>query len=142
MNITRLILISNNSNDADLTAIRGESELVMLYIKKVDCMLVNMLDEREKFIELDDGTLKSKATGEVFEVVGQFSEDFMFVHNEQRSLNDSYTALRKQILNLSRSTCHMAIGSERRKEREAAINELKAACEELKAKGARLTLIR
>lgn len=114
----------------------------MLYIKKVDCMWVNMLDEREKFIELDDGTLKSKATGEVFEVVGQFSEEFMYVQNEQRSLNDSYTALRKQILNLSRSTCHMAIGSERRKEREAAINELKAACEELKAKGARLTLIR
>ena len=114
----------------------------MLYIKKVDCMWVNMLDEREKFIELDDGTLKSKATGEVFEVVGQFSEEFMYVQNEHRSLNDSYTALRKQILNLSRSTCHMAIGSERRKEREAAINELKAACEELKAKGARLTLIR
>lgn len=114
----------------------------MLYIKKVGCMWVNILDEREKFVELDDGTLKSKATGEVFEVVEQFSEDFMIVQNEQRSLNDSYTILRKQILNLSRSTCHMAIGSEKRKEREATIDELKAACEELKAKGARLTLIR
>ena len=114
----------------------------MLYIKKVGCMWVNISDEREKFVELDDGTLKSKATDEVFEVVKQFSEDFMVVQNEQRSLNDSYTILRKEILNLSRSTCHMAIGSEKRKEREAAIDELKAACEELKAKGARLTLIR
>ena len=60
--MTRLMLISNNSNNADLTATRGESELVMLYIKKVGCMLVNILDEREKLVELDDGTLKSKVT--------------------------------------------------------------------------------
>ena len=90
----------------------------MLYIKKVGCMWVNILDEREKFVELDDGTLKSKATGEVFEVVEQFSEDFMIVQNEQRSLNDSYTILRKQILNLSRSTCHMAIGSEKNEKQQ------------------------
>lgn len=114
----------------------------MLYIKKVDCMWINISDEREKFIELDDCTLKSKATDEVFEIVKQFSEDFIAIQNEQRSLNDSYTALRKQILSLSRSTSHMAIGSEKRNEREAAINELKTACEELKAKGACLTLIR
>ena len=114
----------------------------MLYIKRVGCMWVNISDEREKLVELDDGTLKSKATGEVFEVVERFSEDFMVLENEQRSLNDCYIVLRKQILNMSRSTCHMAIGSEKRKEQEAAIDELKAKCEELEAKGARLTLIR